>query len=84
VEWSLLLARGDCGAKETILVKDPNLAHIPRIIANGDIFPDVRGQDERKILGPTQRREDPYAIERLRQFPARLPVLLVVGAARCS
>ena len=40
---------GDCGAKETILVKDPDLAHIPRIIANGDIFPHVCGQDERKI-----------------------------------
>jgi hypothetical protein len=50
-EWNGLSCQlgGDCGAKETILVKDADLAHIAGVISNGDIFPHVRGQDERKI-----------------------------------
>src|SRR3981081_4690578 len=37
------------GAKEAILVKDADFAHIPGIIANCDVFPYVRGQRERNI-----------------------------------
>jgi hypothetical protein len=50
-EWNGLSCQlsGDRGTKETILVKDADLAHVPGIISNGHIFAYVCCQDERKI-----------------------------------